>query len=124
MSAKALTPDEIIPPATNSIQAMIRIDPELKAVKVPEMHKQIDAAIGANNEVAAAAAKQKPLLSATTAKYGRGQLVYDKEKMIKVTVLKVNIGRTNKGTILYRVGEGRTGESWIQLETRLQELTR
>ena len=113
--------DEVIPPASNSLQSMIQRDPSLKSVEVPEIHRQMDAAIGANNEVAAAAVMH-PKVIRLPSQFERGQLVYDTEKMLKVTVVKLNIGQTNKGTVLHRVGVGRTGESWIQLETRLKKL--
>lgn len=73
----------------------------------------------------AAKEKQQTQVSQPSSKnvktFSKGQLVRDTEKHKKVVIMGA-AGFTNKGTPIYKVSSPKTGNSWLQKQSKLEKL--
>ena len=112
--------DEVTPPASNSLSAMLEQGksiediqkglPEVHTVELKDVEKPVD-----RKEIS-----KEPVYKPKG--FVRGDVVVDLDRDVRVVVTRPSIGFSLKGVPFHRVVEKKTGENWIQKESRLKRV--
>lgn len=111
--------DEVTPPASNSLSAMLEQGKTIEDVQkgLPEVHKvpmgDVEKPVGTVETPKEIGYKPKEFV--------RGDVLMDLDRDVKVVVVRPGIGFTRKGEPFHRVVDKKTGENWIQKESRLRK---